>query len=175
MKSKISLKGMFIVLAAVILSAGFLNYAVGDITFPNSFQNGTVADADQVNANFAAINARQSATLLKMAGTYDYRGSGIFLETVNGVQTNCPVSFYGFIVLNQSGSGTVTETDNDRCQGTVSGMGSVTVTINSANGSGTMTFSGGRVNSIQVSKDLNTMIASSTNSGNYTSSIAVRR
>jgi hypothetical protein len=174
MKPKIRIKMMLISLAAVILSVGMLNYAAGDITFPNNFQNGTVADADQVNDNFAAINSRQTATLVKLAGTYDYRGSGIFLENVNGVNTNCPVSFRGTIVLTSNGSGTVSEMDNDQCRGSISGTDTITVTINS-NGSGTLTFASGRVNSIQVSKDLNTMIASGTNNGNNTSSIAVRR
>jgi hypothetical protein len=174
MTPKITLKGLLIGLAAIILAVGTLNYAAGDITFPNSFQNGTVADADDVNANFEAINSRQAASVAKLAGTYDFRGSGIFLENVNGVQTNCPVSFRGTAVLNSTGHGTISQTDNDECLGNVSGTDTVTVTINS-NGSGTLTFGSGGVDSIQVSKDLNTIIFSSTTHGSYTSTIAVRR
>jgi len=175
MKPKINIKMMFISLAAVILLAGMLNYAAGDITFPNNFQNGTVADAEQVNDNFSAINTRQTATLAKLAGTYDYRGSGIFLETIISVQKDCPVSFKGTLVLTSNGSGNVSETQNDQCQGTaVSGTSNLTVTIN-PNGSGTLTYAGGAAYTIQLSKDLNTIIMSSTTSGVYTSSIAVRR
>jgi hypothetical protein len=175
MKPKSCLKVILISLTAVILSVGILNYAAGDITFPNNFQNGTVADADQVNANFAAINSRQAATLAKLAGTYDYRGSGIILKNVNGVQTNCPVSFRGTLVVNTSGSGTISRTENDQCGETASVTNNVTVTINT-NGSGTLTLvGGGGAHSIQLSKDLNTIIFSSTTSGINTSSIAVRR
>jgi len=70
MKSRIGWKGMLVGLSVLIIFIGTFRYAIGDVSFPNTFSAGTPAVASQVNANFAAINARQTASDATLAGTY---------------------------------------------------------------------------------------------------------
>ena len=70
MKSRIGWKGMLVSLSVLILFIGTFRYAIGDVSFPNTFTAGTPALASQVNANFAAINVRQTASDATLAGTY---------------------------------------------------------------------------------------------------------
>ena len=51
--------------------------AAADITFPFTFSAGTPAVADQVNQNFQAVNARQSATAASLAGTWTFQYTGV--------------------------------------------------------------------------------------------------
>lgn len=71
-KNKINMmswKGVLISLGAFILTVGIINYALGNVTIPNSFTNGTVADATQVNANFQMLsNAVTSAKIVGLPG-----------------------------------------------------------------------------------------------------------
>ncbi|MBI1821574.1 MAG: hypothetical protein HY036_01415 [Nitrospirae bacterium] len=158
MRQVITWKGTLITLSVLILSLGVYKYAVGDITFPNTFSNGTVADATQVNANFAAINTRSSATSALMTGTWNYLESGSIGSTVSV----CSITGGGTIILNANNSVSITENGLLFCPGTAPSAfnnGTVTGTYSvSTNGSGTINITGGAIYLLQASKDLNQMI-----------------
>lgn len=153
-----------------LLSTAFLGITVlayATVTIPNNFTADTTAKASEVNANFQAladaINNRTSATLVGMAGTWNYTRNGSYLNTSSG-NTICTYSGTGTLTLNSNG--TFTDIQNDTynyCHGTgvvanTGGTYAGTWTI-SANGSGTLTYTSGPTQSFQVSKELNLMIS----------------
>jgi hypothetical protein len=159
-KSKIiNWKGVLISLSALILTVGTFNYAMGNIVFPNTFTNGTVADATQVNANFTAINTRQSATAALIAGTWNYVESGSAGSSASGYATICSITGGGTLTLSTNGSVSSTEQGLIFCPGsapTAFNNGTVTGTYSvNADGSGTINITGGGIISFQASKDLN--------------------
>ena len=64
----------FAILLAVALAA-IPVLAVGDVTLPHLFTNGTVADADEVNANFASIQNDFARFTISTLGANDFGDS----------------------------------------------------------------------------------------------------
>jgi hypothetical protein len=95
----------------LILSAGMLAYAV-----PNVFTAGTTVSADQMNANFTAVEARIAALEAKLAN--------VTVATVNGQPT---VRFTAVNVQVVNGAGTTN---------TINGTGNLIVGYDEADGSG---------------------------------------
>lgn len=84
MKSRIGWKGMLVGLSVLIIFIGTFRYAIGDVSFPNTFSAGTPAVASQVNDNFKAINTRQTASAATLAGTYYVKDLQVW--TVKSIQ-----------------------------------------------------------------------------------------
>jgi hypothetical protein len=172
-KSLMNWKGVLIGLATLVFSIGLFRYTLADIVFPNTFTSGTTASASQVNANFAAINTRQSATAALMAGTWFYNESGYEISSTYGV---CPEIGTGSITLNANGTASITEIAavancNDSTvpptvrpypETNIITAGTFTV---SSTGVGTITLSDGSTYGFTTSKDLNTMQLFGTNIG----------
>lgn len=160
------------VAGAVFISATIV-YAA---SVPYTFSSGTVAKSLEVNANFQALadamNNRTSATLANMAGTWNYRSSGSFVEALNGNRL-CTNSHTGTLTLNADGTLSDNQADtNNYCQGggvqTNTGATFTGTWTISASGSGTITYGGGYSLSFQTSKDLNTMISAwNLSTGNF--------
>ena len=160
------------IVAAVLVSAAVV-YAA---SVPYTFSSGTVAKSSEVNANFQALadamNNRTSATLANMAGTWNYRSAGSFLDALNGNRL-CTNSHTGTLTLNADGTWSDNQADtNNYCQGggvqTNTGATFTGTWTVSANGSGTITYGGGYSLSFQASKDLNTMISAwNSSTGNF--------
>lgn len=160
MKSLMSQRGIFVSLGCLVFVVGLFRYTLADIVFPNVFTSGTTASASQVNANFAAINTRQTASASSMAGTWNYVANGTI--TITGPST-CSISgAAGVITLSSNGTASITESGFVTCP-TASPSAYTNTTVNgtwavSANGSGTINITGGSVYSIQASKELNQML-----------------
>lgn len=161
-RERFSMRQVVGLLAVVFVGVAVFSYA--GVSIPYTFTAGTTAKASEVNANFQALadamNNRTTATLANMAGTWNYRMTGSFLEALNGNRL-CTMSRTGSLTLNADGSFSDNQADtNNYCHGggvqtNTGGTFTGTWTV-SANGSGTLTFGGGSL-SFQTSKDLNTM------------------
>jgi hypothetical protein len=185
MKSHIGWKGMLVSLSILIICIGTFRYAIGDVAFPNIFTAGTPAVASQVNANFQAINARQTAAFANLAGTYyindiqKWRKADPRAKDVkDDCSCHCTSSFQGTMILTADGkasaSGTKTEEctcDTSCCPNTITISLSGTYTVN-ADGSGIITLTEVKDSKVvvavpllftetyayQASKDLNTLM-----------------
>lgn len=168
--STVQVVGMLIV---VFLGITVLAYAA--VSIPHNFTPNTTAKASEVNANFQAladaINNRTSASLANMAGTWKYIRTGSFLEVLNS-NTLCTTTVTGTLTLNADGTfSDVAATTNNYCNGngvqTNTGRTSAGTWTVSADGSGTLTYSGGTM-SFLTSKDINTMTTSwNLSTGNF--------
>ncbi|MBI3351259.1 MAG: hypothetical protein HY036_01630 [Nitrospirae bacterium] len=105
-------KGVLISLGAVILTVGIINYALGNVTIPNSFTNGTVADATQVNANFQALaNAMPGVKIASVPDNSNITSvypAGTQLGSISvtiPAAGNVMVSSFGAICLNNHTNG----------------------------------------------------------------------
>ena len=113
--------------------------------------------------------AATGVTIDKLAGTWDYMGSG----TVVSGSSVCGFSFRGTITISSDGSADLDQVSNDSCDGSSSGQATAQITV-STNGSGTMVLTD--TLHFQVSKDLNTIIFTETSSSDsWTSGTALRR
>jgi hypothetical protein len=156
MKSRIGWKGMLVSLSVLIIFIGTFRYAIGDVAFPNVFTSGTPAVASQVNANFAAINARQTAAFANLAGTYyindfqAWKKADPRITIIEKITTNCNCactsSFQGTMTLTADGKVTASGTRTEECAcatvccpNTSSISLSGTYTVN-ADGSGVITL-----------------------------------
>jgi hypothetical protein len=178
MKSYISWKGVLISLSVLILFIGTYRLATGDIAFPNEFQSGQPAIASEVNANFAAINARQVASTTTLAGTYYIRDLEMTTAAgSNEMRTTCSTEFSGTLSLTEGGVASLSGTsyslcDCNNCTRTstpTGGSGNYSV---GSDGSGTIS-AGGETVSFQASKDLNLLMFSL--SGKNSMGMAIRQ
>ena len=116
-----------------------------------------------------SADAASGVTLDKLAGVWDYMGSGTVV-----IDTDvCGFSFRGTITVASNGSADLDQIENNSCSGEFSGQitGSIAV---SSDGSGTLTTTNPA--HFQVSKDLNTIIFAGTSSSvAWTSGTALRR
>jgi hypothetical protein len=122
MKSRIGWKGILVSLSVLIIFIGTFRYAIGDVAFPNVFTSGTPAVASQVNANFQAINARQTAAFANLAGTYyinDFQAWKKADPRITDTKTNCNCactsSFQGTMTLTADGKVTASGTRTEEC------------------------------------------------------------
>ena len=123
MKSRIGWKGILVSLSVLIIFIGTFRYAIGDVAFPNVFTSGTPAVASQVNANFQAINARQTAAFANLAGTYyinDFQAwkkaaPRITESTTTNCNCACNSSFQGSMILTADGKVTASGTRTEEC------------------------------------------------------------
>jgi hypothetical protein len=186
MKSRIGWKEMLVSLSVLIIFIGTFRYAIGDVAFPNIFTAGTPAVASQVNANFQAINTRQTAAFASLAGTYyvndlqTWKKADPRITDNIGVNCNCACtsSFQGTITLTADGKASAAGTRTEECAcattccpdtATVSLSGTYTV---NADGSGVITLAEVPASKVavlvaisvpttyayQASKDLNTLM-----------------
>lgn len=185
MKSRIGWKGILVSLSVLIIFIGTFRYAIGDVAFPNVFTSGTPAVASQVNANFQAINARQTAAFANLAGTYyinDFqawkKADPRITDTTANCNCACNSSFQGTMILTADGKVTASGTRTEECAcatvccpNTSSISLSGTYTVN-ADGSGVITLTEvtskvavvvvvpviSATYAYQASKDLNTLM-----------------
>lgn len=186
MKSRIGWKGMLVSLSVLIIFIGTFRYAIGNVVFPNTFTAGTPAVASQVNANFAAINARQSASFASLAGDYYVKDLQAWKKESRTTTVppqdqvcdcKCTSSFQGALTFTADGkvSGTGIQSQQCACENCCIVSDSVTITgtyTANADGSGVMTVvfdyanpktaSVSQTFSYQASKDLNTLMFNAT-------------
>lgn len=118
-----------------------------------------------------SVNAASGVTVEKLAGTWDYLGSG----TVGTGTDLCGFNFSGVISISSDGSGTIDLTASNSCDGIVSGQVLTTASI-SADGSGSLSSpASSSVLPFRISRDLNTMIFAEITDDEWTSAIALRR
>jgi hypothetical protein len=152
---------LFVALALVTAAAGT---ASAFIAFPYNFSNGTPADATQVNANFQAVNAKQTATLARMAGTYAMQGTDFYTETrgvfggTGYVEMTCTDLSRGTLTLRADGSFTLISTTDDSCHHPNSGTMTGTYSVDGVNNTGTMVFPNKDTISFRISRDLNVIM-----------------
>ncbi|MCX6227102.1 MAG: hypothetical protein NTV01_20525 [Bacteroidia bacterium] len=169
MNSRISWKGILISLSVLILFVGTFRVAIGDVTFPNIFTSGTTISSSQVNANFAAINNRQTATAGTLAGNYGMTSLETQIHTTgdsNIPSIVCSSSVHGTLTLTAAGSYSVSGSGYGGCDNslatasangtfTVSTNGSVTLNPNDTSEPDTHFIT------CQASKDLNLLVCHS--------------
>jgi len=196
MKSKMSWKGVLISLSVLILFVGIYSMAIGSISFPYTFTAGTAAKASEVNANFSAINARQSASAATLAGEYYIKNLEIYriAAPVTGnnalyyreANCNCTCSstFQGSLILAADGKVTGSGISSEQC-GCVTNCCIYTYNITitgtysvDSSGAGVLDLTyvqdpGSKVEltydrtfAFQSSKDLNTLIINATDGKN---------
>ena len=197
MKSRIGWKGMLVSLSVLIIFIGTFRYAIGDVAFPNIFTAGTPAVASQVNANFAAINARQTAAFANLAGDYYIKDLQAWKKeskpTTVPLQDQvcdctCTSSFQGALTLTADGkvSGSGIESQQCACENCCIVTDTVTITgtyTANADGSGVITvvidYTNPKTDSVsqtfsyQASKDLNTVMFNATDKNSL--GIAMRK
>ena len=202
MKSRIGWKGMLVSLSVLIIFIGTFRYAIGNVVFPNTFTAGTPAVASQVNANFAAINARQTASFATLAGDYYVKDlqawkKEALVAVVAKIAASpqdqycnckCTSSFQGTITLTADGkvSGSGIQSQQCACENCCIISDTVTITgtyTANADGSGVITvvfdYANPKTDSVtqtfsyQASKDLNTLMFNATDKNSL--GIALRK
>ena len=82
-----------IVLAACIVAHGNMDDWVDAVSIPNTFSNGTTADATEVNANFAALKSAVDTLQSQMNGSFNtYKTSANTITNVGPNTTGSVVS-----------------------------------------------------------------------------------
>lgn len=168
MKMYAELKRLQVGIGVLVVLLGMAGSVLADVTFPNTFTNGTPALAEQVNQNFQAVNARQTATLARMAGVYTLARS----QVTAPAGSTCVSISVDTLTLTAGGVITVSGNGRDSCSGNFSNNFSGTYTV-ASNGSGTIS-AGGAVLQFQASKDLNTVLIYSIGTGSSSQGTAVR-
>lgn len=153
----------------IILS--LFNTAALAASVPNTFSAGTIASADEVNANFAALVAAVTAleakvnpaTMADLAGTYSYFEVKIDVDNISATSNSIAGSATsGTVVLNADGSGTVSTSTSYRQQ-----------TFNAASNAGDNTvevdfFNTPTTNNDAISWSLSNGVVTITGGGSYT-------